>query len=154
MYVCIIIIIMLLLLSPPWLNPPFASSRGRTGVAAMAGAGAAIGKWTAGLRKAFHICHILPFQPSEIQNLSREIGRVCKKSRSGFRPSSADLSCHILPFQPILGDKYFPPEPANTAKRSPKSISEGGRIWQVCFRHRLKGCLARRVPSLSLAGSF
>ena len=23
-------------------------------------------------------------------------------------------------------------EPANTAKHSPKSISEGGRIWQVC----------------------
>ena len=36
--------------------------------------------------------------------------------------------CHILLFQPILWNKYFPPEPANTAKHSPKSISEGGRI--------------------------
>ena len=41
-------------------------------------------------------------------------------------------SCHILPFQPILWNKYFPPEPANTAKRSPTSISEWGRLWQVC----------------------
>ena len=41
-------------------------------------------------------------------------------------------SCHILPFQPILWNTYFPPEPANTAKHRPKSISEGGRIWQVC----------------------
>ena len=41
-------------------------------------------------------------------------------------------SCHILPFQPILWNKYVPPEPATTAKHSPKSISEGGRIWQVC----------------------
>ena len=24
-------------------------------------------------------------------------------------------SCHILPFQPILRNRYFPPEPANTA---------------------------------------
>ena len=40
--------------------------------------------------------------------------------------------CHILPFQPILWSKYFPPEPAKTAKHSPKSISKGGRIWQVC----------------------
>ena len=37
-----------------------------------------------------------------------------------------------VPFQPILWNKYFPPEPAKTAKHSPKSISEGGRIWQVC----------------------
>ena len=41
-------------------------------------------------------------------------------------------SCHILPFQPILRNIYFPPEPAKTAKHSPKSISEGGRIWQLC----------------------
>ena len=34
-------------------------------------------------------------------------------------------SCHILPFQPILRNKYFPSKPANTAKHSPKSISEG-----------------------------
>ena len=31
-------------------------------------------------------------------------------------------SCHILPFQPILWNRYFPPEPATTAKHSPKSI--------------------------------
>ena len=42
-------------------------------------------------------------------------------------------SCHILPFQAILWNKYFPPELAKTAKHSPKSISEGGRIWQVCI---------------------
>ena len=41
------------------------------------------------------------------------------------------VSCHILPFQPILWNKCFPPEPANTAKHSPKSISQGGRLWQV-----------------------
>ena len=40
-------------------------------------------------------------------------------------------SCHILPFQPILWNKYFPPESAKTAKHSPKSNSEEGRIWQV-----------------------
>ena len=28
---------------------------------------------------------------------------------------------------------HFPPEPAKTAKHSPTSISEGGRIWQVCY---------------------
>ena len=42
--------------------------------------------------------------------------------------------CHILPFRPIPWNTYFPPEPANTAKHSPKSISEGGRIWQVWKR--------------------
>ena len=41
-------------------------------------------------------------------------------------------SCHILPFQPIMRNTDFPPEPAKTAKHRPKSISEGGRIWQVC----------------------
>ena len=48
------------------------------------------------------------------------------------RPPSFRHSCHILPFQPILWSKDFPPEPANAAKHSPKSISEGGRIWRVC----------------------
>ena len=43
-------------------------------------------------------------------------------------------SCHILPFQPIQWNNYFPPEPANTAKHSPKSISEEGRIWHVWLR--------------------
>ena len=47
------------------------------------------------------------------------------------RKSCYGHSCHILPSQPTLWNKCFPPEPANTAKRSPKSISEGGRIWQV-----------------------
>ena len=45
-------------------------------------------------------------------------------------------SCHILPFQPILWKRYCPPEPANTARRSPKSISEGVRIWQVWKEQR------------------
>ena len=39
--------------------------------------------------------------------------------------------CHVLPFQPLLWNRYVPSEPANTAKHSPQSISEGGRIWQV-----------------------
>ena len=39
--------------------------------------------------------------------------------------SHLDHSCHILPFQPIVWSINFPPEPANTAKHSPKSISEG-----------------------------
>ena len=43
----------------------------------------------------------------------------------------ATHSCHILPFQPLLRNRYVPSEPANTAKHSPQSISEGGRIWQV-----------------------
>ena len=41
-------------------------------------------------------------------------------------------SCHILPFQPILWNRDFPSEPSTTAENSPQSISEGGRIWQVC----------------------
>ena len=50
----------------------------------------------------------------------------------GARPGPPSYhSCHILPFEPILWDRQFPPEPARTAKHSPKSISEGGRIWQV-----------------------
>ena len=40
-------------------------------------------------------------------------------------------SCHILPFQPILWNRYLPSEPVKTAKNSPPSISEGGRLWQV-----------------------
>ena len=47
-----------------------------------------------------------------------------------------DRSCHILPFQPILWNRYLPSEPVITAKKnSPKSISEGGRIWRV-WRYR------------------
>ena len=42
-------------------------------------------------------------------------------------------SCHILPFQPILWNRYFPSEPAKTYKSNPQPISEGGRIWQVCW---------------------
>ena len=41
---------------------------------------------------------------------------------------------HILPFRPfrpILWNRYLPPDPANAAEHSPKSISEGGRIWRV-----------------------
>ena len=49
--------------------------------------------------------------------------------RGGRRPGMTLAilihSCHILPFQPILWNEYFPPEPAKTAKHSPKSISEG-----------------------------
>ena len=41
-------------------------------------------------------------------------------------------SCHILPFQPTLWNSYFPSEPVKPAKNSPPSISEGGRLWQVC----------------------
>ena len=52
---------------------------------------------------------------------------------TGFFACSVSHSCHILPFQPILWNKSFPPEPAKTGKHSPKSISEGGRIWQVCI---------------------
>ena len=44
--------------------------------------------------------------------------------------------CYILPFRPSLWNTYFPPEPANTAKHSPKSISEGGRIWQVWIEQK------------------
>ena len=39
-----------------------------------------------------------------------------------------------LPFQPILWNKCFPSESVKSAQHSPKSIWEGGRIWQVCHR--------------------
>ena len=59
-----------------------------------------------------------------------------QKNTMKFRKSTLIVivihTCHILPFQPILWNRYFPPEPAKRAKHSPKSISEGGRIWQVC----------------------
>ena len=42
-------------------------------------------------------------------------------------------SCHILPFQPILWNRHFLSKPAERAKNRPQSISEGGRIWQVCY---------------------
>ena len=42
-------------------------------------------------------------------------------------------SCHILPFQSIMWNRYCPSELVNTAKHNPKSISAGGRIWQVCY---------------------
>ena len=74
-----------------------------------------------------------------------------------YCPASLDIhhSCHILPFQPILWNKYFLPEPANTAKDSPKSISEGGRIWQVCpskaaRRRRASPWTARRRPRTAI----
>ena len=41
-------------------------------------------------------------------------------------------TCHILPFQPILWNRCFPSKPVRSSQNSPKSISEGGRIWQVC----------------------
>ena len=37
----------------------------------------------------------------------------------------------FYPSSQFCWNRCFPPEPANTAKHSPKSISEGGRIWQV-----------------------
>ena len=52
-----------------------------------------------------------------------------------FIPGTQRFRCHtpVTPdcIQPILWNKYVPPEPAKTAKHSPESISEGGRIWQV-----------------------
>ena len=59
----------------------------------------------------------------------RERERGHAGQRAAAEPEVRGHGCHILPFQPILRSKYFPPEPANTAKHSPKSISEGGRIW-------------------------
>ena len=67
-----------------------------------------------------------------------------------------DHSCHILPFQPILWNRYLPPEPANTAKHSPKSISEGGRIWQVCyanFPHAYYAYLPYSTPLWNIFGA-
>ena len=37
----------------------------------------------------------------------------------------------FYPFSQFCEIKISPPEPAKTAKHSPKSISKGGRIWQV-----------------------
>ena len=39
--------------------------------------------------------------------------------------------CHILPFQPLLWNRCFPSKSVKSAQNSPKSISEGGRIWRV-----------------------
>ena len=61
--------------------------------------------------------------------ISPEAGRA--ESRLLVKLRNRIHSCHILPFQPILWNKYFPPEPAKTAKHSPKSMSEEGRIWQA-----------------------
>ena len=37
----------------------------------------------------------------------------------------------FYPFSLFCEIEYLPSEPVKTAKHSPKSISEGGRIWQV-----------------------
>ena len=63
------------------------------------------------------------------------------KSRRVYR------SFHILPFQPILFNRYLPSEPVKTAKNSPPSISEGGRLWQVCVRY---GCWLYVVRAMEL----
>ena len=42
-------------------------------------------------------------------------------------------TCHILPFQQILWNRCFPSKSVKSAQNSPKSISEGGRIWRVCL---------------------
>ena len=39
--------------------------------------------------------------------------------------------CHLLPVQPILWSTYFLSEPVKTPRKCPRSISEGGKIWQV-----------------------
>ena len=74
----------------------------------------------------------------------RTLGRVLARktpnqgAKSSFCCSFAGQrilhSCHILPFQPILWNRCFPSELVKTTKISPKSISEGGRIWRVCYR--------------------
>ena len=50
-------------------------------------------------------------------------------------------TCHILPFQPILCNRCFPSKSVKSAKRSPTSISEGGRIWQVGTDHASRDIL-------------
>ena len=65
--------------------------------------------------------------------------RARQKPARAPGPRGVLHSCHILPFQPILWNKYFPSELANTAKHSPKFISEGGRLWQVCPWLRTNG---------------
>ena len=55
-------------------------------------------------------------------------------------------SCHVLPFQPILWNRCFPSEPVKTAKHSPQSIPEGGRIWQVCLL-TCAACAPARRPA-------
>ena len=83
-------------------------------------------------------------------------GRLRRQSREAISDHN-----HILPFQPILRNKYFPPEPAKTAKHSPKSISEGGRIWQVwpsqtlgLGRRRLRGAALRPIFKLRIYNSY
>ena len=54
----------------------------------------------------------------------------------GRKPQGPGLcpthTCHILPFQPIPRNRCFPSKSVKSAQNSPKSISEGGRIWRVC----------------------
>ena len=72
--------------------------------------------------------HIIEGRPAYLRQ--RPWMRASSPSRN--LPTQEYHGCHILPFQPILWNEYFPPEPAKRAKHSPKSISEGGRIWRVC----------------------
>ena len=76
-----------------------------------------------------------------IQGTSRKESCNCARTnrRSDPPPSernSLNHGCHILPFQPILWNRCFPSKSVKLAKNSPKSISEGGRIWQVCPSER------------------
>ena len=82
------------------------------------------------------------------------------RSTSGIRrPGRArrSHSCHILPFQPILWNINFPSEPVKTTENSPQSISEGGRIWQVCnvlYLHMCERTLCMYIIYISLSLSI
>ena len=56
-------------------------------------------------------------------------------------------TCHILSFQPILWNRCFQSKSVKSAQNSPKSISEGGRIWRVWLR-RSVFYRHRHVPGL------
>ena len=71
---------------------------------------------------------------SKNNHLIGELSKIITSYDSFQSPNT----CHILPFQPILWNQYFPPQPAKAAKRSPKSISEGGRIWRVWMMDHIK----------------
>ena len=57
--------------------------------------------------------------------------RACKSDGVLLFQRRRSLSCHSLPFQPILRNIDFLSELAKTYENSPRSISEGGRTWQV-----------------------
>ena len=68
------------------------------------------------------------------RNNKRKTRFICIGVRAARGRTWSWHTCHILPSQPILWNRCFPSKFVKSAQNSPKSISEGGRIWRVCLR--------------------